>query len=310
MNPPAALAVELSAEPRERAHSTHRIPSFFWSVRREIWQSPSLYVAPLLAGVVLLSSFVIRAVRSPEYLQRLGLHDFRTQNLAAAMLALSAFLAGVFYCIDALSGERRDRSILFWKSLPVSDLTTVLAKAFVPLVFLPAVVFLIGVCVQLGMVVVSLMISGAAGANVNAEVQWLTPTLLRIPLDLSWELLVLTVLLAPLYGWLLLVSAWARRAPALWAVLPPIGICVVEKMTFNTSYAETILGSRIVGGFQEAFGLFSPVPGQPAALPVLGLVGPRGPVSLLTGVDVWIGLTLTAAFLVAAARLRRHLEPI
>ena len=50
----------------------------------------------------------------------------------------TTFIVGVFYCLDALHGERRDRSILFWKSLPVSDLTTVLSKASIPLVVLPA----------------------------------------------------------------------------------------------------------------------------------------------------------------------------
>ena len=46
---------------------------------------------------------------------------------------LTAMVVGLFYCLDALNGERRDRSILFWKSLPVSDTTAVLAKASIPL---------------------------------------------------------------------------------------------------------------------------------------------------------------------------------
>ena len=58
-------------------------------------------------------------------------------NVAAGLLIMTAFLVGVFYCLDALHGERRDRSILFWKSLPVSDRTTVLSKASIPLVVLP-----------------------------------------------------------------------------------------------------------------------------------------------------------------------------
>ena len=62
-------------------------------------------------------------------------------DIAAMMMIFTAFIVGVFYCLDALHGERRDRSILFWKSLPVSDLTTVLSKAIIPLVILPVITF-------------------------------------------------------------------------------------------------------------------------------------------------------------------------
>ena len=55
----------------------------------------------------------------------------------------------MFYCLDALYGERRDRSILFWKSLPVSDLTTVLSKASIPIVVLPLLTFAVTVATQL-----------------------------------------------------------------------------------------------------------------------------------------------------------------
>ena len=68
---------------------------------------------------------------------------------------MTALFVVIFYCLDALYGERRDRSILFWKSLPVSDLTTVLAKASIPLVVLPLVVFAITVAVQLAMLLLS-----------------------------------------------------------------------------------------------------------------------------------------------------------
>src|SRR5437660_10885136 len=71
------------------------------------------------------------------------------------MLILTAVIVGVFYCLDALHGERRERSILFWKSLPVSDLTTVFSKAIIPLVVLPMVRFAIIVVTQLIMLLIS-----------------------------------------------------------------------------------------------------------------------------------------------------------
>src|SRR4029077_20027961 len=76
-------------------------------------------------------------------------------DVGARMMIFTVFIVGVFYCLDALHGERRDRSILFWKSLPVSDLTTVLSKAIVPLVILPVICFAITVCVQLIMLLMT-----------------------------------------------------------------------------------------------------------------------------------------------------------
>ena len=78
-------------------------------------------------------------------------HDTIEQpyDVAALLLMVTAFIVAVFYCLDALHGERRDRSILFWKSLPVSDLTTVLSKASIPLVVLPLIIFAITVAPQL-----------------------------------------------------------------------------------------------------------------------------------------------------------------
>ena len=76
-------------------------------------------------------------------------------DIAAMMIIITAFIIGVFYCLDALHSERRDRSILFWKSLPVSDLTTVLSKASVPLAILPLIVLPIVVVMQFIMMLIS-----------------------------------------------------------------------------------------------------------------------------------------------------------
>src|SRR5436305_8302852 len=72
-------------------------------------------------------------------------------DVASMMLIFTAFIVGVFYCLDALHGERRDRSILFWKSLPVSDLTTLRSKATIPLATLPLVTFAIILATQVVM---------------------------------------------------------------------------------------------------------------------------------------------------------------
>src|SRR5439155_7448087 len=131
----------------------------YWSIRREVWENRSLWVAPGIVAAVMQFGFLIStmtlrhgisaAVPLDQAEQRAAIE--MPLDMTAGLLMLTAFIVGVFYCLDALHGERRDRSILFWKSLPVSDRTTVLSKATIPLVVLPLVTFAIVVAAQLVM---------------------------------------------------------------------------------------------------------------------------------------------------------------
>src|SRR5262245_27831189 len=111
--------------------------SFYWSVLRELWENRSIYIAPAIVAIVVLFGFIVSTGGLPERRRAVLLLDPEKSraaievlyDVAAMLLIFTAFIVGVFYCLDSLYGERRDRSILFWKSLPVSDLTTVLSKA-------------------------------------------------------------------------------------------------------------------------------------------------------------------------------------
>src|SRR5258705_9601795 len=136
---------------------------FYWSVWRELWENRSIYVAPILVAIVVLFGFLVSTIGLPERRREVLLLDpakaraaiEAPYDMAAIMLILTAFIVGLFYCLDALYGERRDRSILFWKSLPVSDLTTVLSKATIPLAIIPLVSFAIIVVTQFIMLLIS-----------------------------------------------------------------------------------------------------------------------------------------------------------
>src|SRR6266542_1067003 len=209
--------------------------SFYWSMRRELWENRSIYVAPLIVAVVALFGFLVSTIGMPERRQGALLLDPANQravigapyDVAAMMLIFTAFIVGVFYCLDALHSERRDRSILFWKSLPVSDLTTVLSKATIPLVVLPMIIFAIVVCVQLVMLLMSTAVLLMSGLGVATL--WTPLPLFQMSLVLLYHLVTVHALWpAPIYAWLLLVSGWARRAAFLWAVLPLLAIGVFE----------------------------------------------------------------------------------
>src|SRR6266571_2086054 len=140
----------------DRRYSTR---PFYWSVRRELWENRSIYIAPLIVAAVELFGFFVSSIGLPERRRAVLLFEPAKAraaievpyDVAAIMLILTAFVIGFFYCLDALYGERRERSILFWKSLPVSDRTTVLSKTSVSLLVLPLVTFVIIISTQLVM---------------------------------------------------------------------------------------------------------------------------------------------------------------
>ena len=142
----------------------------YWSIRRELWENRSIYLAPLAVAAVALFGFSLSSIAG-IWEKPLRLNPAQPQapfDMAAGLMMLTGIVVSVFYCLDALHGERRDRSILFWKSLPVSDATTVLAKASIPLVILPLLTFAITVALQWLMLLMSSAVLLASGLSVTA----------------------------------------------------------------------------------------------------------------------------------------------
>jgi ABC-2 type transport system permease protein len=280
----------------------------YWSIRRELWENRWIYIAPVTVAAVFLFGFLLSTVTLPRKIRALPTLDLRHQHqvvanpfgMAAALIMATALLVGVFYSLDALHGERRDRSILFWKSLPVSDLTTVLAKASIPIVILQLLSFAIVVATQLIMMVFS---SGVLLANgLSPTTLWTQFPLIQLSLMLLYHLVTVHMLYhAPIYAWLLLVSAWARRVAFLWAFLPLLAVAALEKMLFNTSHFAAMLGNRLAGGPE--------VMGMPGTFPIdVGMHVTLG--RFLISPGLWIGLVIAAACLAGAVRLRRSRGPL
>src|SRR5271166_688513 len=220
----------------------------YWSIRRELWENRSIYIAPLAAAGVFMLGFLISLIGLPYKMRALPALDASHQreavlmpyHFAAGLIMATTTIVTIFYCLDALHGERRDRSILFWKSLPVSDLTTVLSKASIPLVILPLLTFAItfitqGIMLFLGTAVL-------LGSGLNVALLRAHFSFSQMSLMLLYHLIVIHGLwYAPIYGWLLLISAWARRLAILWATLPLFGIAVFERIAFNTSHFTNLL---------------------------------------------------------------------
>ena len=281
----------------------------YWSVRRELWENRAIYVAPVAAAAVFLFGFSISILHlvaemyATPWLDPMQQRELLRQpyEFAEDLIMGTVLLVGMFYSVDALHGERRERGILFWKSLPVSDLITVLSKASIPIVILPLIAIAIAVLTEFTMLLISTMVLLISGHGVG--ILWS-----RLPIFHMWLMLIFHFLgihglwQSPIYGWLLLISGWARRMPILWAVLPPLTIGVVEKVAFNTTYFGSLIGSRFTGGSEGVAIMEHGMSMDPATL--------LAPAHFLINPGLWIGLAITAAFLTAAVRLRHYRGPI
>ncbi|HEX2094355.1 MAG TPA: hypothetical protein VHG28_18270 [Longimicrobiaceae bacterium] len=309
MNIPSDAVPGIPLDSREVAPAAlSRTRPFYWSVRRELWENRSVYLAPLGVGTFAIVALVIHGVTMPSHLPGMLAKDpanagsaGTTYAFTAILMLTTAFVTGVFYSLEALSSERRDRSILFWKSLPVSDLTTVLAKASVPLVVLPLLTFAAIVLMQLTMMLLSVAVLWVQGES--AAALWREVQLFRVWLALLYTLAVMALWHAPIYAFLLLVSGWARRTAALWAVLPLLALGALEKLTMNTSHVTSLVTHRLLGWYGTAFA--GRAKGDMPFDPLAALTPGR----FLGAPGLWIGLAFAAVCLVAAARLRRYREP-
>jgi ABC-2 type transport system permease protein len=286
------------------------IRRFMWSLRRELWENRWLWVVPSGIGAALLVGFIAYAFRLPGTAAALAALDaahihqavFEPYDVVAGVMMGIGLLIAFIYCVDALYSERRDRSVLLWKSLPVSDLETVLAKLCVPVLVLPLICWVLTMALQILLLAMTTAI--LAGHPESAAVLRAQPRLLPNAIGLLYHLVALHgVAMSPIYGWLLLVSAWAPRAPLAWAIVPPAVIGVFERIAFGTTRFAQLLIAPMGGGTDSAAtaaagsGLMDQL-----MLPSLG--------NMLAAPALWIGLAIAALFVLGAVRLRRSAQPV
>jgi ABC-2 type transport system permease protein len=299
-----------SIEIQAPALKTHaKLQPIYWSVRRELWENRSIYIAPLIMACIIPIGTLIGMTHQLSQMRAALLDPAHRAAIdmpydaAAFLIMVTVYLTGVFYSLDALYGERRDRSIHFWKSMPISDLTTVLAKASIPLVVLPLVAFVITVAVHVVILLQSFMILSGNGSDSVALLAQLH--LLNKWIPLFYALVASALWYAPIFSWFLVISVWAKRTTFLWALLPPVSIFVIEKIAFNTSHFFDLVKYRLFGWYPETFN--PPALGSaPASNPLVYLT----PGKFLSTPGLWIGLAVAAVFVALAIRIRRYRGPL
>jgi len=273
---------------------------FLTLVRRELWEHGSLVWAPLaMALTIIVVSLVSGMVKGsvdidlgearplPELFgdaeKQRGIFKLVMAGLVLPQL-LVAFVVVFFYLLDCLFTERRDRSILFWKSLPVSDAKTVLSKLFVALVAVPLWSWALSLVVGLVVFgVVAAQVSGTPAAGLGT---WHGVTWLAVQASLLGKLAIGVLWYLPVAGWLLLVSVLAKRAPFLWATLPFLVLSLAERIALGSNVVGALVAQRLFG-FREEVSLMSEFP-------------------LLASPGLWIGVAVGAALVYAAIRVRRR----
>ena len=150
-------------------------------------------------------------------------------GLNAGLLVLAIIVQSIvsivvfFYLLGSLYDERRDRSVLFWKSLPVSDSATVLSKVLSAAVIAPVLGLAAVVVLHIGMLLVASLVLTVHGISAM-QFLWGPAEPMKLWVHLAASLPVHALWALPTFGWLMLVSSFARSKPFLWAVLPPLAV--------------------------------------------------------------------------------------
>jgi len=293
-------------------------------IERELREHRALIWAPLITAIVIIGTAVLSSTvsgglqvsidgDSSDFMAMLsadGEHQRAVFSVWMAALVLPQMLIAMivvfFYLLDSLYTERKDRSILFWKSMPVSDLQTVASKVLTGLVVVPLGVWALSLVTGLLVfLVASLKLAGTplaplAEFHVGAWFILQAVTLQNTVVASLWY--------APIAGYLLVVSVYAKRNPFLWAVLPPLLLVIFENAAFDTSRVAGFLVSRMT----EFFAAVSirntssdAATGDALQSSITAAYDALGALELLARLDLWLGVVVAAVLVLLAARLRR-----
>ena len=257
------------------------VQTFLWLLKREYWEHRGgFFWAPLIAAGVMIAITLLTLIVAEATAARHGVNlsgmslDAISRNMTADQIAtfnsgiavtlmgisvpvvITLFFVVFFYLLGALYDDRRDRSVLFWKSLPISDLDTVLSKAVAAVFVAP--LFAVGATIVLHLAFLVLVSAYAGLHGVNPlPLLWNPLPLVSIwiklvcliPLNALWAL--------PTVGWLLLCSSFARSKPFLWAVAVPVALGAIigfTQLLRQLSIPDAWYWKNIVG--RILFGIF------------------------------------------------------
>lgn len=273
-------------------------------VKRELWEHTALFKLPavfyliVVLGNIIVGNLFQYVEYAPNNIQQ-GMFRgaFGTVN-SVAFIAF-VFLAA-FYLLDCLYTERKDRSILFWRSLPVSDTETVLIKLFTAAVVIPAILWLTLISAHITTLILQSVLDTSEANSflgvLNLGSYWL---------NLAAVLLITMLWSLPLLSWLMFCSSWSSRTPLLTVIAIPIIVALVDVLLpFDLNLGSHML-SRLPLGFGNQGGALDPLLGLNALTIAHSSVLSTSIVAVLSRLDLWLGLVVSAILVILTIQVRR-----
>ncbi|MET1253836.1 hypothetical protein [Aliikangiella maris] len=299
--------------------------SFKALVKREYWEHRGSFVyAPLIMagiflGIILITiltgnnvevnnnGVILSEAGTLVHEKLLSLPDEARGQLMLTFFAgltvsfgIVLLVVSVFFCLGSLYDERKDRSILFWKSLPISDSATVLSK-FIAIVLLAPLLYLaVIIAFQLVFLIIA-TISAWFGGH-SGSLYWTSVNLFGFFFNKGFSMFVAALWLSPVWAWCMLMSAWAKKVPFIWAAFPILMIALAEGYIFGSiSFIET-LGNHVAAGITIQNEVFEAIKDNGHEIAELNFN--RAGEAVMT-LQFWIAQVIAAVFLIAAIYTRR-----
>ncbi len=293
-------------------------------VKREIWEHRSIYVTPIAIAVIVSLISLAGMVTVSAFDKEVHMALFSASNIAGdaeRQAALTVFFLGTswvflfalvilttFYTLDCLYAERKDKSILFWRSLPVTDAETVVSKLLTALIVLPlftVAAIVITHLVNLLITTVWVMLKGGDAAHLV----WSS-----VPIFDNWAAAFIVTIasavwMSPLIGWFLFVSAFTKRAPLLMAFMPLIIIPIMEWIFFRSKiFASAVYGrGEMIPLFREMdIEHFFDEERMAVNEEMVSLLAHIDIGRFLVSPSVWAGIVVCGLFTTAAIYVRRY----
>ena len=283
--------------------------TYLWLIRREFWENRAIWIVPAVIGVALTIGALFgridfgaaisaeqQRMMAPTVLLAYGFTFFAVMSIYSS-----------WYLMECLYADRKDRSVLFWKSLPISDTATVLAKLFTGVIAIPLVYFL---AADISTLLLAFIVSMRAHAYFGS-VLWQPGLWLQLHVLWLYVIVTTAVWFLPVSGWLLLVSAWAKRAVILWLVLPPLALYWFERWFFGSRIVGAQLAERTLGYLPRAFyGHSNPEAWTTTAIGNDTVTAPSSvwhvlnPIGFVSSPATWVGVLIGAAMIYVAIQLR------
>ncbi len=270
--------------------------TYLWLIRREFWERRAIWLVPAVMSAILVllalfgrTQFISDVPMESPFVGKVYL------GFIAGLFLVIMMLYSTLYLLDCLYDDRRDRSILFWKSLPISDTDTVIAKLLVGLIAIPLVSF---IAADVTSLIVAFIVSLRAKGMIGGAL-WDAGTWLQMQGLWMYMIVTLAIWYLPVAGWCLMVSAWVKRAPMLWSVLPLLVVYLIERFFLGTHYLATVLGYRLGGYTETAFhGSWHT---NDVSATVWQFIDVRG---FFGNSATWLGLAVGAAMIAATIQMR------